>query len=323
MVSIIVPIYNVVKFLDDCIGSILRSTYSDLEVILVDDGSTDGSGDICDMWTARDERVSVIHQANAGIAAARNNGFLRARGKYVLFVDGDDLVHPLMLETLVRAIEGGDNDFAMVLGRSVNEEEVAKLKEAQCDEELRLEPVEIPQDELMHHLFDLTTFQYQVVWNKLYRKSLIEGIPFMQVPNEDLEWNTRVFLKVRRAVVVERELYYYVQHGASIMHRKFGRGIIDQLSTVMMCLDQIPETDRRGRACCLVYLYKTFFYQRYKSAVKQAPFLGDVKSFGKQMHDYAGKELWHSDLSMIDKLKIVAFYRFPSLYKLLMAHIAK
>ena len=323
MVSIIVPIYNVKKFLNDCIDSILRSSYQDFELILVDDGSTDGSEDICDKWAARDERVSVIHQANNRIAAARNNGLSRARGKYILFVDGDDMIHPLMLETLVHAIESGDYDFSMVLGRSIDEGEVARYKAAQPEEELQLKPVEIPQDELMPHLFDLTTFQYQVVWNKLYRKSLIEAIPFMQVPNEDLEWNTRVFLKARRAVLVERELYYYVRHGASIMHRKFGRGIIDQLGTVMMCLDQLPETDRHGRSCCLAYLYKTYFYQRYKSAKKQVPFWGDVKSFGRQMHGYAGKELWHSDLSMIDKLKIVAFYRFPSLYKLLMAHIAK
>ena len=90
MVSIIVPIYNVKKFLDDCIGSILGSDYRDLEVILVDDGSTDGSGDLCDLWAARDQRVEVIHQANAGIAGARNAGMAAARGEYLLFVDGDE-----------------------------------------------------------------------------------------------------------------------------------------------------------------------------------------------------------------------------------------
>ena len=127
MVSIIVPIYNVKKFLDDCIGSILGSDYRDLEVILVDDGSTDGSGDVCDLWAARDQRVEVIHQANAGIAGARNAGMAAARGEYLLFVDGDDVIDRQMVGTLVAAIEGGDYDLAMVLGRSVTEDEAAVL----------------------------------------------------------------------------------------------------------------------------------------------------------------------------------------------------
>ena len=325
MVSVIVPIYNVKKFLDDCIASVLGSVYRDLEVILVDDGSTDGSAAVCDQWAARDERIVVIHQANVGIAGARNAGLSKARGEYVLCVDGDDVVDPQMVGTLVEAIQSGDYDMAMVLGRSVSEDEARALAQSknEADESAEAAPVALSQDELLRRLFDLTTFQYQVVWNKLYRRSLIDGMTFSQIASEDLEWNTRVFLKARQAVLTERELYYYVQHNASIMHQGFNRSALDRFGTVMECFDQIPEQNHTARTHCLVYLYKTFLYVRHKCEVKRVPFIDEVKAIGKQLRAKTGRELWHSDLRLFDKLKIVGFYRCPWLYNQMISRTAK
>ena len=108
MISIIVPVYNVEKYLEACVNSILNSTFTDYELILVDDGSTDRSGEICDDYQEMDQRITVIHQENAGVAAARNAGLRVSRGEYITFVDSDDLVHPLMLETLITEISSGD-----------------------------------------------------------------------------------------------------------------------------------------------------------------------------------------------------------------------
>ena len=323
MVSIIVSIYNVKKFLDDCIGSILGSSYRDLELILVDDGSTDGSDVVCDQWAAKDERVNVIHQANARIAGARNKGLSMARGEYVLIVDGDDFIHPRMVETLVEAIQSGDYDLAMVYGTRVNEEDVPALAECLTDDKPEVVCQDVDRKELLRRLFDLTTFQYQVVWNKLYKKSLLEGLTFKQVVSEDMEWNTQVFLKANKAALVEQDLYYYVQHDASIMHKGFNRSALDRFNTVMMCYDEMPSEYRRERANCLVYLYKSFFYVRHKCAVRKLPFLDDVKSMGKQIYAYTGKELWNAGLPLKDKLNIYGFYHFPSLYKLLMSHLSQ
>lgn len=323
MVSIIVSIYNVKKFLDDCIGSILRSTYRDLELILVDDGSTDGSDVVCDQWAAKDDRVNVIHQVNARIAGARNKGLSMARGEYVLFVDGDDFVHPRMVETLVEAIHSGDYDLAMVYGTRVNEEDVPALAESLTDDKPEVVCQDVNKKELLLRLFDLTTFQYQVVWNKLYKKSLLEGLTFKQVASEDMEWNTQVFLKANKAALVEQDLYYYVQHNASIMHKGLNRSALDRFSTVMMGFDEIPEEYRTERANCLVYLYKSFFYVRYKCAERKLPFHDDVKSMGRQIYAYTGKELWRAGLPFKDKLNIYGFYHFPSLYKLLMSRLSQ
>lgn len=96
LISVIVPIFNVEAYLRPCIESILASTYTTLQIILVNDGSTDHSGEICDEYTRKDTRIEVIHQKNAGLSPARNSGMKAAKGKYISFIDGDDYIHPQM-----------------------------------------------------------------------------------------------------------------------------------------------------------------------------------------------------------------------------------
>ncbi len=112
-VSIIVPVYNVKNYLSKCIDSIISQTYTNIEVILVDDGSTDGSGNICDLYASKDKRIKAVHITNSGPSAARNCGIRAAMGDYILFVDGDDYISStLVSETLKKAIEN-DADIVM------------------------------------------------------------------------------------------------------------------------------------------------------------------------------------------------------------------
>ena len=119
MISVIVPIYNVEEYLPTCIESILNQTYKDLEILLIDDGSTDNSGKICDEYAKQDKRCIVIHQQNKGVSATRNTGLNYATGKYISFVDGDDYIHPQMIEILYNEIRKGDFDFSMILHKAV------------------------------------------------------------------------------------------------------------------------------------------------------------------------------------------------------------
>lgn len=114
LVSIIVPIYGVADVLDECIESIVEQTYKNLEIILVDDGAIDGSSSICDRWADRDTRIITIHQENRGVSAARNAGIDAAHGKYISFIDGDDIVSSDYIKTMIEALtEDNDNDFVM------------------------------------------------------------------------------------------------------------------------------------------------------------------------------------------------------------------
>lgn len=323
MISIIVPAYNVEAYLTSCIGSILGSTYQDFEVILVDDGSTDGTGCICDEWAAKDDRIIVIHQENTGISGARNNGLSQARGNFIAFVDSDDLVHPLMFETLLNAILREDYDFSMVLGKSVDEAMIPVCSNGSVgiatDDETAFKS--ILQNEMMRGLYAQGCYQYKVVWNKLYRKSLIEGMRFKALASEDFEWNNRVFLKARKAVLVEKELYYYVQHPSSVMHQGLSHAVIDRLHSVMECLNSIPESERDYRANCLTYLYKSFAYVRYQSASRQQPLTEGIKTFGEDMFAKTRKELLGSNVSWMTKMNLVVSYLCPSLYGYRMSRI--
>jgi len=108
LISIIIPVYNVKDYLEDCLNSIINQTYKNLEIILVDDGSMDGSSDICDKFAQLDTSIMVIHQTNAGAAAARKKGVMYASGFYICFVDADDRIDSKMIEFLVEHIEGND-----------------------------------------------------------------------------------------------------------------------------------------------------------------------------------------------------------------------
>ena len=113
LVSIIVPVYNVEKYLDKCVQSLVRQTYSNLEIILIDDGATDNSGTVCDKWASKDERVKVIHTENRGLSAARNTGIDNSVGHFLCFVDSDDWIEPNMLEEMYNKAEEFQTDITM------------------------------------------------------------------------------------------------------------------------------------------------------------------------------------------------------------------
>ena len=105
MISVIIPVYNVEKYLNECLNSVCSQTFKNLEIILVDDGSTDDSSKICDKWSAKDSRVRVIHQLNAGLSEARNSGLKYCKGDYILYIDSDDSIEEDLVESLMNLIE--------------------------------------------------------------------------------------------------------------------------------------------------------------------------------------------------------------------------
>lgn len=113
MVSVIVPVFNVKPYLAECLDSIIHQTYTDLQIILIDDGSTDGSGAVCDAYAAKDARIRVVHQENRGLSAARNRGIELATGEYLNFVDSDDYLLPDCIETLLKLCIEHDADMSI------------------------------------------------------------------------------------------------------------------------------------------------------------------------------------------------------------------
>ena len=213
-ISAVLPIYNVSAYLPRCLDSILATGYQDLEIVCVNDGSTDNSLDILRQYAARDSRFVVIDQPNGGISAARNAGLDRCTGEYVTFIDPDDFIHPKLFDTLLSALTKTSSDYAIGGYRGIREEECPVSIPPLSEGSVRITPVGV--DEFFaRHL--CRTY----VWGRLLKKSAIGSLRFDAsvrigedgIFNADL-WMRRPTLK---ACVVNAELYYYVQRGDSAM----------------------------------------------------------------------------------------------------------
>jgi len=208
-VSIIVPVYGVESYLPECVESLLGQTYRNLEVILVDDGSPDHCGQLCDAYGARDSRVKVIHKPNGGAASARNAGLDAATGDYICFVDSDDAVAPDYVETLLRHLEQEKADIA-VCGFSL----YAKSGKHPCQE---LEPAGIYTGREYLEQF-LKNWTCALLWNKMYRKRTIGSLRMEEGHRIDDEFFTyRVVLNAGKIVVSGESVYDYRLRRSSVM----------------------------------------------------------------------------------------------------------
>lgn len=207
-ISVIIPVYNVEAYLNRCVQSIVEQTHQNLQIILVDDGSPDGSPAMCDEWAGKDDRIQVIHQKNSGLSGARNAGLAVADGEYVVFVDSDDYIKNTMLADLLELCNRHQAEVAVCGYTRFSGERLT-------DEELKASgPTETTvrvygQVEAMRQLHGWYGELYTVAWNKLYKRSLWQGITYpVGKINED-EFTTYKLLYRATNVVITNQIYYY------------------------------------------------------------------------------------------------------------------
>lgn len=224
-ISVIVPVYKAEEYLPACIDSILNQTYGDFEVLLVDDGSPDGCGELCEGYATRDSRVRVFHQTNQGQAAARNHAMAEARGKWLCFVDSDDLIHPKLLETLYRQVAGGRAAVSMC---AMLEEE--RLPDDFFDDR----PIDFTdytmEEKTLTALFDRGEYPGWVACAKLIPKALVESYPFC--PGrvyEDNEAVCRWICQGKTLAVTKEKLYFYRTNPSSTTQGGFSLKKLDYL----------------------------------------------------------------------------------------------
>lgn len=215
LISIIVPVYNVENYLAECIESIIRQTHRNLEIILVDDGSTDQSGSICETYKEKDSRIVVIHKQNEGLSEARNNGMDIAKGEYIAFVDSDDFIHLKMYEFLLQAIKDQDADvsscgYLAFQDGTKPEDTVGNVNSYSFQKvENRIQYL---------HNFLSGDFEHYV-WKALYKKDFIQKIRFEKGKRvEDIMFSAKMSTYLSKMVVIKDKLYYYRIRNGSIMH---------------------------------------------------------------------------------------------------------
>lgn len=317
MISVIVPVYNVVHYLEATLDSILGSCYKDLELILVDDGSSDGSGDICDRYAQNHRCINVIHQPNAGVSAARNAGLDVARGKYVCFIDGDDMIHPQMFAEQVRAIESGDYDFSMLMMRMVRSDECdALVGKRWTAQEVTSSIRDISQRDYMQCLYAQgeKSIQYQGPCNKLYKRDFIAEERFIKTGSEDTEWNNRMALKMKRAVLINLEMYYYVHRASSASHGGVTSRFLDIMNSYKLCLDSIPAGQTTYRSWCLDKLYRCMLSTTIRA--RGTSLAEDALGIANRIYAETIEEFKHSEIPLSRKISLLFFFHMPWLYSL-------
>lgn len=223
-VSLIIPVYNTVNYLRRCLESAVSQTYKNMEIICVDDGSTDGSEKIVDEFAARDRRVVVVHQVNRGESHARNTGLRIASGDYIGFMDCDDWIEPDMYETLVRALEEAEADMA-IAGFYREFEEAGKSR-ITVQNEKPVDPKAFDGEMLLRYLYERDSFRtFAYIWDKLYRREIVcgafEGPIFFDESIKlggDVLYLAECALRAKRAVYVDKTFYHYLQREDSGCH---------------------------------------------------------------------------------------------------------
>lgn len=255
MISVIIPIYKVEKELNRCIDSIINQSYTDLEIILVDDGSPDNCPKICDNWAKKDQRIKVIHKENGGLSDARNVGYKIARGDYISFVDSDDWVHKdfykIMLETLLKN-ESDIIECGVIRTFNYKEDDIPINVVNSHDYNAENALKELINDGVFH----------QHVWNKLYKKEVIEDTLFEKGRlNEDEFWTYQVFGKAHLIIKINNPLYYYYQRDTSIMGQNYSLRRLDALEAKYNRELYIEKHYPNILDCATINLYETSIYQ--------------------------------------------------------------
>lgn len=233
MISVIVPVYNVEKYLERCVKSIAAQTYKDLEILLIDDGSTDKSGEMCDAFQQTDSRIKAFHKQNGGLSDARNYGIEHSAGEFISFVDSDDYIDEKMLETLHRLITENDADLAVCSAMDVFEgKEVTQVKEIK---EFNLNKVE-------SYKYMLRGDGIPSACNKLYKRQTVGNVRFpVGKLYEDGFFTPQILKKVEKTAVTSKPLYYYFRRADSITTKPFRKGDLDVIEAYDKCVKQVKE----------------------------------------------------------------------------------
>lgn len=312
LISVIVAVYNVEKYLDKCIESIVKQTYKKLEIILVDDGSTDSSYRICDKWGKRDSRIHVIHKKNGGVSEARNFGIQASHGKWICFVDGDDYVDITMYENLfTNRVNGGISvcGYYLVNGNS---------KYACVPPNLELNSRQAAELYIDNELSALEngTFTYlgAYAWNKIYDRNLFNNISYpIGKKFEDVFIILSLLKNAKKIKIISYCGYYYIQRVNSISH-SFETIQTDSLEARKKQKQEFLQywgiTDRRiDRLIGIEYFSIMRQYTLLSKAKKK-----DFYELRKNAW-YALRKIGYGDFSIRMKIKLVLCLMAPHLYQ--------
>lgn len=274
-VKIVVPVYNTEKYISRCIDSILAQTYKNFSLIIIDDGSTDASGNICEEYRKIDSRVIVIHQENRGLSNARNRGIeYPIENDFITFVDSDDIIHPKYLEYMLRAIESTGCKVVVVKHSRFSDD---LLKE---DYEYHVIETCSPQD-----CYCMKKISVTPAWGKLFDSSIIGKLRFPEGKiHEDYYFTWKLVFSVNKLVVVNNTLYYYFQNENGIMHSKWNPRRMDIFEGLQ---EQIEFFEKNGLSLAWgrAVFKRQKIIDKYINMVDDSPYRDEYIGVLREMRD--------------------------------------
>lgn len=309
MISVIVPIYKVEKYLDKCVESIVGQTYRDIEIILVDDSSPDKCPEMCDKWAKMDERIKVIHKENGGLSDARNAGLRIAKGEYISFVDSDDWISPHFLEMMYQVMQKEYADIVECGVLYIDEQgEIIRVRKNGTSQN------SFNKIEALRQLV-LEEGVYQTVWNKLYKREVIGDIEFdVGKYNEDDFWTYQIFDRAKRVTVIEEPLYCYLQRGTSIMGLGYSLKRMDGLEARFRRMEFLQKYDELALFVKARMMYDCLYHFQASIRYLEQPEQKIVTDYViKTMRELPSVLKCGSYISIKYKIWFMAFRKFPFL----------
>lgn len=312
LISVILPIYNVDKYLKQCLDSILNQTYKNLEIILVDDGSKDNSGKICDKYSKKDNRIKVIHKRNGGVSSARNTGLHVATGEYISFIDPDDFVEPYFIEKMHALMVENDCDivqcdfFRYVDGNIIDE----------IVENSKVEKISVY--EFQKRLYTDNYIQTAVLWDKIYKKYIFDNIIFPEGKiNEDEAKIHEIIDACNSDVIVTNQRWYYYRSAPnSIMKKKYNVSRLDIIPAMQSRLKFFKEKNEQELYFLTLIKYQELLKCNYylaKKYLKQSKYIELIK---KELRNNYKEYISISQVRLIDKIKYTILTYFTFVYAL-------
>lgn len=314
MISIIVPVYNVEKYLEKCICSILDQTYRDFELILVDDGSRDKSGGICDAYKKKDGRIRVFHQENKGLSGARNAGLARASGEYITYIDSDDSVDPHYLEVLFENAQKYGAEVSVCGYRSVWEDRGRKSRPEKVKTSVRI----CTGREAVYKIVAENDRKMITAWGKLYHARLKPLLEYPQGRTHEDEFVTyRVLYIADKVVISPQALYGYLQRGDSIMNSSYSERRLDKIRALEEAVDYFrKEGDKELER----YAEKRYLLQLSIAWYRVSVFLPERKDLTARLREewLAGYRAYRENIKdaakMTDRAALKIYRASPRMY---------
>ena len=309
LITVIVPIYRVEKYLNRCIDSILKQTYKNLEIILVDDGSDDKCPEICDQYKQIDNRIYVIHKVNGGLSEARNFGLKNAKGKYVCFIDSDDYISYNMIEILYNAVYENDADIS-ICNFEYYFENKQRAEQLNITKNIEISKIEIDTGEqAVLKIYGKQAVQYTVAWNKLYKKSLFANITYPVNRYHEDEFTTYKLLYLANKVIyVDTTCYYYLQRENSITS-VFNQKRLDVLKAYDERLEYFKKNNLIYTKTFIEYLnILTYYYYKFEEIIDQSSMIKIINKMNNLGFNY-------KFVPFKMKIRIIIFKINKKLYK--------